>query len=102
MTKLGKIWQESRPQGSHPAGLMPAAFWSKSRSGLSHGPKSPLRVMRSIGFSMLSANVQGWMPAVLTKRCGPSMVYAGASKPACCAAADQSGGVCFACRTGAW
>ena len=73
MVKLGKICHESRPQGSQPAGLMPAAFWSKSRSGLSQGPNRPLRRMRSIGLSMLSGRVQGCTPAVLTRRCGPEI-----------------------------
>src|SRR5262249_32067943 len=73
MAKFGKNWNDDRPHGCTPAGLMPGG--GPRRSGLSHAPNSPLRVARSAGFTFSGGiSHPRWSdPAVVTTPCGPSI-----------------------------
>jgi len=98
--KLGKKWNESTPHTRLRAGL--TAGGSSMSMGRSHGPNSPLRSTRSIGFTMLMSFGGDMPPHDDTIPCGPSSWYERPSKPTFWSLRDSSATACRACSTGAW
>ena len=101
ITKFGKIWYESSPQGSHLGRVDPGRLLVVDEVRHLPGAEEPAARDPLHGLEHVVGEVPRVDAGGATTRWGPSIVYDGASNPDV-RGEDQSGAVCFAWRIGAW